>query len=206
MDDENGNGAQNIGCQWCEWADSSIDARHVFTSNFAYEIPFRRDSRLLGGWQLSGVATARTGLPINVTVTRRATDMPDGNTLSPQRPDLVPGVPLYLDYGATGRYLNIAAFALPAPGTWGNLGRNALRAPGLFQVDLALTKTIPVSGRVGVHIGLQTFNIFNRPQLAPPAANISSPANFGRITSLVNSSPVGVGTPRQMQLMMRMEF
>jgi hypothetical protein len=50
------------------------------------------------------------------------------------------------------------------------------------------------------------FNILNRAQLAPPASNISSAANFGRITSLVNSSPVGVGTPRQMQFMLRMSF
>ena len=48
MDDENGNGAQNLSCQGCEWADSSIDARHVFTSNFAYEMPFARGNPLLG--------------------------------------------------------------------------------------------------------------------------------------------------------------
>jgi len=57
MDDENGNGAQNLACQACEWADSSIDARHVFTSNFAYEMPFARGNRYLGGWHLSGVVT-----------------------------------------------------------------------------------------------------------------------------------------------------
>ena len=197
---------QNVACRACEFGDSSVDARHVFTSYFAYDIPFRRDNALLGGWQWTGIATARTGLPINVTVTRRASDMPDGNTLSSQRPDLVPGVPLYLDYATTGRWLNSAAFAVPAPGTWGNLPRNAVRAPGLFQVDTALTKRIPLSGRTGLEAGIQVFNVLNRPQLAMPAANISSTANFGRITSLVNSAPVGVGTPRQMQLMIRMSF
>ncbi len=206
MDDENGNGAQNLSCKSCEWADSSIDARHVFSSNFAYQVPFARDNPFIGGWQVSGVATARTGLPINVTVTRRAVDMPDGNVLSPQRPNLVPGAPLYLDYGTTGRYLNIAAFQVPAPGTWGDLPRNALRAPGLFQVDMALSKRVSFSGSTGLEFGLQVFNALNRSQLAAPASNISSAANFGRITSLVNSSPVGVGTPRQMQLMMRMSF
>ena len=63
-----------------------------------------------------------------------------------------------------------------------------------------------MSGGAGLEVGIQVFNVFNRPQLGAPAANISSPANFGRITSLVNSSPVGAGTPRQMQLMMRMSF
>lgn len=201
-----GNGPQNVACRSCEWADSSIDARHVFNSNFAYDLPVGRDHKWWGGWQWSGIVTARTGLPVNVTVTRRAVDMPDGNVLSSQRPDLVPGVPLYLDYGSTGRWLNIAAFAVPAPGTWGNLPRNAVRAPGLFQVDTALSKRTQVAGRTGLEIGVQVFNLFNRPQLGAPAANISSTANFGRITTIVNSAPTGVGTPRQMQLMARVSF
>jgi len=197
--------AQNVSCPSCEWADSSIDARHVFTSYFSYELPFAKQNRFLGGWQWTGIATARTGMPLNITVTRKATDMPDGNTLSAQRPDLVPGVPLYLDYATTGKYLNSAAFAAPAPGTWGNLPRNAVRAPGLFQVDTAFTKRTAIKGGTGVEVGIEFFNLFNRPQLGTPTANISS-ANFGRITTLANSSPVGVGTPRQVQLMMRLSF
>jgi outer membrane receptor protein involved in Fe transport len=197
--------AQNVACRSCEWSDSAVDARHVFTSYFGWELPFARNSRVLGGWQLTGIATARTGMPVNVTVTRKAADMPDGNTLSSQRPDLVPGVPLYLDYASTGKWLNPAAFAVPAAGTWGNLPRNAVRAPGLFQVDSALSKRLRVAGRTGLEFGLEVFNIFNRPQLGSPTANISS-ASFGRITTLANSAPVGVGTPRQMQLMLRATF
>lgn len=199
------NPPQNVACQSCEWGDSGVDVRHVFTSYFVYELPFLRDNRWLGGWQWTGIATARTGVPINVTVTRKASDMPDGNTLSSLRPNLVAGVPLYLDYATTGLWLNSAAFAVPAPGTWGNLQRNIARAPGLVQLDTALSKRLPLSGRMGLEFGIQVFNILNRPQLGSPNANISS-ASFGRITSLVNSSPVGVGTPRQMQLEMRVSF
>jgi hypothetical protein len=199
------NPPQNVACRSCEWADSSIDARHVFTSYFAYDLPFGKTNRLLGGWQWTGIATARTGMPLNVTVTRSAAAMPDGNTLSTQRPDLVPGVPLYLDYATTGKWLNVAAFAVPASGTWGNLPRNAVRAPGLFQVDTAFTKRTMIKGHTGLEVGFEVFNLFNRPQLGTPTANISS-ASFGRITTLANSSPVGVGTPRQVQLMMRMSF
>jgi hypothetical protein len=199
------NPPQNVACQSCEWGDSAVDVRHVFTSYFVYEIPFRRNNRLLGGWQWTGIVTARSGLPINVTVTRKAADMPDGNTLSPLRPNLVPGVPLYLDYATSGLWLNSAAFAVPAAGQWGNLSRNAVRGPALVQADTALSKRIRLSGRTGLEFGIQVFNIFNRPQLGAPNANISS-ASFGRITSLLNSSPVGVGTPRQMQLEMRVSF
>jgi hypothetical protein len=196
---------ENVACRSCEKGNSSYDVRHAFTANFAYTIPYAR-SRWYGGWVWSGISTARTGLPLNVTVTRKATDVPDGNVLSTERPDLVPGVPLYLDYGASGLWLNPAAFAIPAKGAWGNLGRNTLRAPGLFQIDTALTKRVAIRERMAVEFGVEAFNVLNHPQLGAPAANVSSASNFGRITAPINSSPVGAGTPRQMQFLARFSF
>src|SRR5262249_10927816 len=138
--------------------------------------------RRYGGWDWSGIATARTGLPLNVTVTRKATDVPDGNTLSAERPNLVPGVPLYLDYGSTGRWLNPAAFAVPAIGRWGNFGRNVLRAPGIFQVDTSLTKQTRLTEQVALQFGIQIFNVMNRrswvlqaPISARPPTSAESP-------------------------------
>jgi hypothetical protein len=199
------NPAQNVSCRSCEKGNSTYDARNVFNANFAYQVPLAR-GRWYGGWQWSGTSTARSGLPFDVTVTRKASDLPDGNALSTQRPDLVPGVPLYLNYGATGRWLNPAAFAIPAPGKWGNLGRGVLRAPGLFQIDTALSKKVRLTERSGLEFGAEVFNLFNHPQLGTPAANISSTSNFGRITAPINTSPVGAGTPRQVQLLARWSF
>ena len=200
-----GNTPEDVACRSCEKGNSDYDARHVFTANFAYQIPLGK-TRWYGGWQWSGTSTARTGLPLNVTVTRKAGDVPDGNVLSSQRPNLVLGVPLYLDYGATGMWLNPAAFSVPAAGTWGNLGRDVLRAPGLFQVDMAISKKFPVRERFAVEVGVEGFNMLNHPQLAAPSANISSTSNFGHITSPVNTSPVGAGTPRQLQFLARFAF
>jgi Carboxypeptidase regulatory-like domain len=196
---------QNVACRSCDKGNSSYDARHVFTADFAYTIPYGRN-RWYGGWQWSGIFTGHTGLPLNVTVSRKATDLPDGNALSSERPDLVPGVPLYLDYGTTGLWLNRAAFAVPAKGTWGNLGRNVLRAPGLFQIDTSLSKDTRLNERMGLTFGVEAFNILNHPQLGVPSANISSSSNFGRITSPINTSPVGAGTPRQIQFLARLTF
>ena len=200
-----GNTPEDVACRSCEKGNSDYDARHVFTANFAYQIPLGK-TRWYGGWQWSGTSTARTGLPLNVTVTRKAGDVPDGNVLSSQRPNLVLGVPLYLDYGATGMWLNPAAFSVPAAGTWGNLGRDVLRAPGLFQVDMAISKKFPVRERFAVEVGVEGFNMLNHPQLAAPSANISSTSNFGHITSPVNTSPVGAGAPRQLQFLARFAF
>ncbi|HEY1949616.1 MAG TPA: carboxypeptidase regulatory-like domain-containing protein [Bryobacteraceae bacterium] len=200
-----GNTPQNVACRSCEKGNSDFDVRHVFTANFAYQIPFARN-RWYGGWQWSGTTTARTGLPLNVTVTRAASSVPDGNVLSTQRPNLVPGVPLYLNYSSSGLWLNPAAFSVPANGTWGNLGRDVLRAPGLFQVDMSLSKKTRLVERSALEIGFEFFNIFNHPQLGAPSANISSTSNFGRILAPINTSPVGAGTPRQVQVFARLSF
>ena len=200
-----GTGPQNDACRSCEKANSSYDARQVFSLNFSYQVPFGKN-HWYGGWQWSGSATDRTGLPLNVTVTRKATDVLDGNVLSSQRPDLVPGVPLYLDYRTTGLWLNPAAFAVPAKGTWGNFGRNVVRAPGLFQIDTALSKKTRLTEKFGIEFGIEAFNLTNHPQLGNPGVNTSSSTAFGKITSPINTSPVGAGTPRQLQLMTRFTF
>ena len=86
-------------------------------------------SRLLGGWELAGIAGARTGLPVNITMTRKASALPDGNTSS-QRPNLVPGVPIYAANQTIDNWFNPAAFAAPANGTWGNLRTLNRQRPG----------------------------------------------------------------------------
>ena len=202
---------QNVACQPCERASGAFDARHIVNANAVYELPFGVGKPYLnqpgvvrdvfGSWQLSTLVIAHTGFPVNVTVDRPSSAVPDGNTNN-QRPDLVPGVPLYLPGGE----FNIAAFAVPAPGTFGDAPRNLLRGPGLWQADLALGKHIPVTERVQLQFRAEAFNIFNRPQYAAPLSDISNPVTFGQTLSTVNTGPVGTGTPRQMQFMLKAQF
>jgi hypothetical protein len=201
---------QNVACQRCERASGAFDARHVVNANALYELPFGSGKPYLnqpgavrdifGSWQLSSIVSAHTGFPVNVTVDRSSSDVPDGNTNN-QRPDLVPGVPLYLPGGG----FNPAAFAVPAPGTFGDAPRNLLRGLGVWQVDLALGKHIPITERVQLQFRAEAFNVFNRPQYASPQADISN-KTFGQILSTVNTGPVGTGTPRQMQFMLKAQF
>jgi hypothetical protein len=208
---------QNVNCRSCERASSRFDVRHTITINSVYELPFGPGRRYLnaegfrgalaGGWELSGIASARTGQPIIVTVSRRASDLPDQNATSTQRPDLVPGVSLTPPGGKTPtQWINPAAFAVPAPGKWGNAGRDLLRGPGQFQIDMALTKRNRIRESLNFEIRAEVFNLFNRPQYAAPQSNLSSTANFGRITSVMNTGATGSGTPRQFQLAMRLNF
>jgi hypothetical protein len=207
---------QNASCRACDRSDTNYDIRHTITMNSIYQLPFgpgRRylrgngfAGRLVGGWELSGIGTASTGRPINIVVTRSATDLPDGNR-SNQRPNVVPGVSIYPADGSTiAHWLNPAAFAVPAKGTWGNAGRNIGRGPGLWELDTALEKRTAISERVGLNFRVEAFNIFNHPVFANPASNLSALATFGRITSVLNNGAVGTGGPRKLQFMLRLEF
>ena len=183
---------QNSNCIPCERGPSDQDVRSYFRMSTIYQLPFGRgraflnhSSRVtdlfLGGWQLSGIASARSGLPLNVTVSRSATALPDQINKG-QRPDRVPGVPLYPSHQTTNDWLNAAAYAVPASGTWGNLGRNAVRAPGLWQIDPALNKRFPLTERVGLNFRAEAFNILNRAQYGSPASTFGT-STFGQITS-----------------------
>ncbi|HEY1950761.1 MAG TPA: carboxypeptidase regulatory-like domain-containing protein [Bryobacteraceae bacterium] len=211
---------QNMACRACDRSSSPYDIRHTVTSNAIYELPFGPGRRFLnqrnllssifGGWELSGIETARTGEPINITISRPTSALPDGNNSS-QRPNLVPGVSLYPANQTIDNWLNPAAFAVPAPGTWGNLGRYAARGPGFFELDTALQKKFLITERIGLNFRAEVFNLFNRAIYANPSANLGSnpaspAASFGRITSLLNTDAVGTGTPREFQFAVRLNF
>ncbi len=205
---------ENMACRVCDRSSSPYDIRHTMTSNWVYQLPFGQGhqflngpslvSNVLGGWQLSGLITASTGRPIDITVKRKAGDMLDGNTKS-QRPDLVPGVPLYPANQTIDNWFNPAAFAVPAKGTWGNLGRYAARGPGYYEIDTALQKRFRLTERFGLNLRAEAFNLFNHPIYDDPSGNTSS-GGFGQITSVLNTGAVGTGTPRRVEFALRLDF
>jgi len=210
---------QNVACQACERADGIWDVRHVFNANAVYELPFGVGKPFLneaglargifGGWELTSTFVARTGFPVNVTIDRSSSDTPDGNT-SNQRPNRVPGVSLIPPGGATiGEWLNPAAFAAPASKTWGDLPRDAVRGPGAWQMDLGIGKRVTLTERANLQFRAEFFNLFNHPQYGLPQADWSA-SGFGVISQTVNTttpvSPVGSGTPREIQFALRVAF
>jgi Carboxypeptidase regulatory-like domain/TonB dependent receptor len=210
---------QNVACPRCERASGFWDARHVFNANAVYQLPFGAGkpylnqpgilNNIVGKWELTSTVVARTGFPVNVLVNRSSSETPDGNT-SDQRPDLVAGVPLYPAGGPTlAQWLNPAAFVAPANNTWGDSPRDLARGPGAWQFDLGLGKNIPLTEQSRLEFRAEFFNIFNHPQYGLPNATILV-SGFGSITSTVNTttpvSPVGSGTPREIQFALRIAF
>jgi hypothetical protein len=207
-------------CRACDTASSDQDFRHALSMNVVYPLPFGRGrallnrkgvgSAVLGGWQLSGTMSARSGAPVNVILTRAASAVPDGLSLengsSFQRPNYVAGMSLVPANQTVNHWINAAAFVVPADFTWGNAGRNLVRGPRFWQADTALSRDFAVREHLVILFRAEAFNVFNRAQFGNPNGNFSS-ASFGQITTTVNgSSPTGSGTPRQFQFAMRVRF
>jgi hypothetical protein len=174
--------------------------RHNLNANAVYELPVARwlgldggfAKALLDGWQLSGILVATSGLPVNITDSRSA--------YSRSRPDAVPGVsPYFDDYRDTRQYLNGLAFmqvpigeASGATVRPGNLGRNAVRAPGQWTLDASLAKNNPVAGRVRLQLRIDAFNVLNHTNLGGLVTDVAN-SNFGRLMSAAPNRTVQLG-------------
>ena len=197
---------QDSFCRSCDKASSDDDVRHMLNVTAVYQLPFK--NKLWGNWQLSAIGTAQTGLPVNITIDRSNSSVPGLYSVSgSERPNYVSGVSLTPAGGSTpNNWINAAAFAVPANQTFGNLGRNAFRAPGLSQLDLGLSKFIAITEKLNLRVRADLFNVSNRPQYGAPNADVSL-ANFGSITSVIgNYNSAGRGTPREMQLSAKFVF
>jgi hypothetical protein len=112
---------QNVRCRACERGSSDFDVRHYMSGNLLYQLPFGRGRKflngsgflpvVLGGWDWANILTARSGLPVNISISRAATELPDANTSSPQRPDVQWGVSLIPTGQSITNFINPAAFS-----------------------------------------------------------------------------------------------
>src|SRR6266404_7268 len=200
-------------------ASGDQDIRHNFVFDAGYDVPSFR--KLFGeglphwiadGWQLNTLTQIRTGFPVNVTVT-------GGIFGGALRPNLVSGVPTQpSDYSVPDNQFNINAFSIPAAGTFGNLGRNALRGPGFAQVDFSIFKNTRLTETQSLQFRVEIFNLFNHANFADPSGGINidafggslnQAAKFGQSISTVGNQLgglLGAGGPRQIQLSLRYSF
>jgi hypothetical protein len=186
------------------------DIRHNLSVDHSWDLPIDKwlgvsssgMRRLAGGWQLLGILSARTGTPLLVTSGRDNYGL--GNSAG-QRPDLVLGVPVYLDGyrdSTTHTYLNRAAFAdpcdvrgVPRPcGVFGNVGSFTIDNPRQVFYDMSVFKNVPVTERTNLQLRTEFFNIFNHANFNSPTASMTS-ATFGQIT--------GAGRARELQFALK---
>jgi hypothetical protein len=178
--------------------DADLDRRHTFVSNVVYALPsFRNLGKAaefaLGDWQLNGIVSYFGATPIEISTF--------ANTLGTasavgQRPNYT-GAPLYLNTGDPTQHLNPAAFAVPAAGQQGTLGKGSVRGKALTNVDFSLAKNWRFRERYGFQFRAEFFNLFNHDNFVGYDLDLRN-ATFGRLTQTT--------APREVQLGIKFTF
>ncbi|MEO7145190.1 MAG: hypothetical protein ABI165_16970, partial [Bryobacteraceae bacterium] len=184
---------------------ASIDVPQNLSVSWVYELPIGSGKLLhtgnhmadyaIGGWQVNGVASAHSGLPYSIAVNGDIANT--GNASGYMRANLV-GDPA-LGNPTVAKWFNTSAFAVPAPYTFGNSGRDIMRGPGLVDFDFSLFRRFPLRLREGMALEFrgEAYNLFNTTHFGNPVSNLSN-VTFGQITSAYGS--------RQLQLGARLDF
>jgi len=171
---------------------SDFDIRHQFSAALTYNIPAPGldgvGRALLKDWAVDTIFAGRSAAPVNVTYLR---NIGFGNYSF--RPDLVEGVPLYIDdpNAAGGRRFNnqvvtiagnprpqVGPFLAPVENRQGNLPRNFLRGFPVYQLDLAVRRDFRLKERLRLQFRTEAFNIFNHPNFADPNATLLTGNNL----------------------------
>lgn len=210
---------QNSDCLQCERGLSSFDVRHRFVTSVLYDLPVGKGrafdtknmiaNAVVGGWQIGGIWTVQTGLPVNITIG----GVDRSNTgVGYDRPNAT-GVSPYVSNPTPSRWYNPAAFVEPDPGTWGNVGRNTLVSPNIFGLDMSAHKEFHMPYKEGhtLQFRIEAFNVANHPVWNAPNANILAGSAFAGQPSTNAHQAFGVITStaipmRQVQLALKYFF
>jgi hypothetical protein len=180
---------------------ASFDLRHRAVLSGTWELPFGPGKRRLssgalaqiaGGWQVNTIVSLRSGFPFSVGVSGDVCNCGAGGQLA----QLV-GDPLSGFERSRLRWFNTAAFANPAPGTFGTSGRNILDGPGEATVDFSAFKQFRLAESANLQFRAEFFNLLNRTNFGQPGATVGTPS-YGIIQS--------AGDPRIVQFALKLRF
>jgi hypothetical protein len=178
---------------------STGDIPHNLVASFVWDLPWANQrggltGALLGGWQLSGIATFQSGIPLALT---QVTNFNAFAGFGTQRPNRIADPALSGSERTLARWFDTDAFRTAPQFTLGNSSRNPVRGPGYRNLDLALSKRVPIGGPRAVELRVEAFNVTNTPPLGAPNTVLGGPG-FGSITS--------AGDPRVIQLGLKVHF
>ncbi len=178
-----------------ERARASFDATHNFIGSVVYDIPFLKGRKdvlgyAFGGWQISGIYTARTGLPISPELGR---DNAGVGTATRQRPAASGSPVLSRSERSVTRFFNAGVYSEPTLGTFSPVGRNILSGPGWNQVDATFMKYFQIREGMRFEVRAEAYNLFNHTQWAGVGTSFATPSTFGRVTSARDPRSMMVG-------------
>ena len=195
-----------------DWGLSALNVSSQASISAMYELPFGQGKawlntlsglkgKLVNGWQLNGIATLLSGFPLTPLLGTNISG--DGDTRNPDRPSWNPNFSGPVILGNPNHWFNPQAFILPAPGTYGNVGRGVLTGPGLADLDLSLFKNIALSERQTLQFRAEAFNTLNRSNYGVPNTTVFSSGAVSASAGLIAAT----ATPaREIQLALKLLF
>ncbi len=165
-----------------DYGTAGYDRRHIAVFSFVYDLPIFQNSiratkALLGGWTISGVVLAQTGTPLNVNAGNDNLGFGGGTT---NHADLVAPI----TYPNTfNQWFSSSSFAQPAPLTWGDSPRNAIKGPGRDNWNLSLYKTFQFTERTGLQFRAESFNTWNHTQFTGVDTGLFDGSGFGKVNA-----------------------
>jgi hypothetical protein len=189
------------------YARNDFDRHQTFVQSYVYDLPFgvgRRwmnhglAAKIIGGWQLNGILTLMTGLPMTFTANGSVLNTPG----SPQTADQVAEVTKLYGVNTPSKggspWFSQSSFVQPTGVRFGTSGRNTLSGPNFFNADASIFKIFNFTERVKLEIRGEAFSFTNTPQFSRPNTDVSN-ANYGYITGVE-------GGGRSMQLGAKISF
>jgi hypothetical protein len=179
---------QNLYNSASEWGPSYFDDTHNFVFSYVYQLPYGSGMRfgstanpiakaILGNWQLSGIVSAHTGLPITITG-------PDdsGTKSRGAKANCLAPVTYSHGVGEGTTWFSTSPFGIAPIGTFGTCANGTVRGPGLRDWDLGVTKRIPITESKRVEFHAQFINLTNTPLFQSPTRSVTS-GTFGEVLS-----------------------
>jgi hypothetical protein len=203
------------------YARADFDRTLNYVQSYVYRLPFGKGQRfvthgpaaaVIGGWQMTGILTMRTGSPLTFTDGAGSVGLnASGNT---QTPDQVGPINVLHGINTGNFWVDKAAFAHPqtpaqcgCPGVFGTMGRSAWSGPGQFRLDLGVSRWINISERWKMQIRGDTYNFTNTPFFSNPQTDFNN-SGFGYVTGTVGSGSGvnGFTAARSVQLALKIQF
>jgi hypothetical protein len=171
------------------YAPTDFNQTHIFSESFIWHLPFGEgaylagtgiSSKILGGWQLTGMWEAMSGFPLNFSCTCSAFNTP-GNQAFPN----ITGSFQRLHGILRQPWFNTSVFSAPPAGTQGDVGNYVYSGPRFFNLDASIFRTVPLTERFKLEFRSEWLHATNSPQFANPNTQVGS-SSFGLVNSLAS--------------------
>jgi hypothetical protein len=191
-------------------ASAGFDRTHVFQLGWVYELPFGKGkpfltsgvaSKIVGGWQFSGVEACYTGLPWTVMAPTASLNAPNNW----QTADQVAPVRFLGGVGSSGLYYDPTSFAPVTNVRYGNSGRNILRGPGVWNTDMSIMRVFAIKERFQLQFKSEFYNLPNTSHFYGPGGTTSYPTSQN-VTNLNFMRIIGSYGERNIRFAFRLQW